>query len=96
MSGLLEPFDREAKGHDPAAVAALSGRGPHPARCAAQEHPSFVGSNRGLDVEHELVGLALLGADQTDAHLHEAATGDRELDEVAAEAVELVDPNLIE
>jgi hypothetical protein len=31
MSGLFEPFDSEAKGDDPATVAALSSRGPHPA-----------------------------------------------------------------
>src|SRR5439155_6478078 len=92
--GLPPALDAEAERDDPAAIASAPGGFGHPVGRAPQEDPSLVGSDRRLDVEHELVGLPFDGPDQADPEAVKFASSKRQADEVAAEPIEPIDPDL--
>ena len=94
VRGLADALDAIAVGDNPAGVASGPRGFGHSVGRAPQEHPPLVGSDRRLDIEHELVRLTLDGADQANSEAIKFAAGQRQADEVAAEPIEPIDPDL--
>lgn len=96
MPPTLRARDAEAVGDDPAGVAAFPCRAVHAVGRAAEEVPPGVVRHDRLDVVAEEVRLAFDDADDPDTELNKPPTHDEQVDRIAAEAVELVDVELVE
>ncbi len=93
---LLEPVHSKAQRDYAAGVATLSGSPRHPVGGLAQKLDSGVVVDDGLDVEGQGALLTLGVAEQADAQIRQPAPDKEGLRGVSAEAIGLVDPQLVE
>ena len=92
----LAALDSVAERDNAAAVAAFSRRAVHPIGGPSGELAAVVVGYDGLDVVAEEVRLSFDNRDERDAESIEPPANHQQVNGVAAEAVDLVDPQLLE